>query len=159
MSVPLDADGFLRRECPTCEREFKWLPSQGETETPTPDAAGYFCPYCGAQAKQGWHTKAQVELARATVVQEVVDPMLDDFTRKLQSSSSGIVKVTASHKPSQQPPKLSEPDDMLRIDFPCHPTEPIKVLNDWTGPLHCLICGTTVSGDSVDEMPGSGELS
>ena len=25
MEIPLDSDGFLRRECPTCEREFKWL--------------------------------------------------------------------------------------------------------------------------------------
>lgn len=33
MSDPLDSDGFLRRECPTCEREFKWLPScEGEAE-------------------------------------------------------------------------------------------------------------------------------
>ncbi len=23
MTIPLDSDGFLRRECPTCEREFK----------------------------------------------------------------------------------------------------------------------------------------
>lgn len=155
MTVPLDGDGFLRRGCRTCEREFKWLPSEGETEGSTPDTAGYYCPYCGVQAKEGWLTKAQVELARATVVQEVVDPMLDDFTRKLQSTSSGIFNVTASHEPSPQPPKLSEPDDMRRVDFPCHPTEPIKVLDDWTGPVHCLICGTTAGGDSADEMPGS----
>jgi hypothetical protein len=25
MSLPLDGDGFLRRECPKCERQFKWL--------------------------------------------------------------------------------------------------------------------------------------
>ncbi len=25
MSSPLDSDGFLYRECPICEREFKWL--------------------------------------------------------------------------------------------------------------------------------------
>jgi hypothetical protein len=24
MSLPLDEDGFLRRECPTCERQFRW---------------------------------------------------------------------------------------------------------------------------------------
>ena len=27
MSLPLADDGFMRRECTTCEREFKWLPS------------------------------------------------------------------------------------------------------------------------------------
>lgn len=155
MTVPLDRDGFLRRDCPTCEREFKWLPSEGETEGSTPDTAGYYCPYCGVQAKEGWFTKAQVGLARATVVQQVVDPMLDDFTRKLQSSGSGIFKMSSSHEPSPEPPKLSEPDDMRRVDFPCHPTEPIKVLDDWTCSAHCLICGTTAGGDSPGEMPGS----
>ncbi len=52
MSLPLDGDGFLRRECPTCEREFKWLPSpqHGEgdaaaaSDEPAPER--YFCPYC-----------------------------------------------------------------------------------------------------------------
>lgn len=24
MSLPLDEDRFLRRECPNCERQFKW---------------------------------------------------------------------------------------------------------------------------------------
>ncbi len=32
MTIPLDSDGFLRRECPTCEREFKWQPSEAEDE-------------------------------------------------------------------------------------------------------------------------------
>lgn len=155
MTVPLDGDGFLRRECPTCEREFKWLPSEGKTASSTPDTAGYYCPYCGLQAKEGWLTKAQVELARATVVHEVVDPTLADFARKLQSSSSDIFKVTASHERSPEPPKLSEADDMRRADFPCHPTEPIKVLDDWSGPIHCLICGTTARGDSADEQGSS----
>ena len=27
---PLDSEGFLRRECPSCRREFKWL-HQGRT--------------------------------------------------------------------------------------------------------------------------------
>ena len=34
MSSPLDSDGFLYRECPICEREFKWL------HTPEGDATG-----------------------------------------------------------------------------------------------------------------------
>lgn len=155
MSLPLDGDGFLRRECPTCEREFKWRPSESEAEGATPDPAGYYCPYCGVQAKEVWLTKAQVEVARATLVKEVVDPMLNDFTRKLQSSSSGMFKVTANHAPAPQPPTLSEPDDMRQVDFGCHPTEPIKVLDDWTGPLRCLICGA-IDGNRADKTPASG---
>lgn len=33
MSLPLDKDGFLRRECPNCERQFKWWPSSSSEET------------------------------------------------------------------------------------------------------------------------------
>lgn len=44
MSLPLDGDGFLRRECPTCEREFKWVPSPDpeadEDVVARPDDAG-----------------------------------------------------------------------------------------------------------------------
>jgi hypothetical protein len=30
---------------------------------------------------------------------------------------------------------------MTRVDFECHPTEPVKVLDDWDNPVHCRICG------------------
>ena len=26
ITLPVDKDGFLRRECPSCKRQFKWLP-------------------------------------------------------------------------------------------------------------------------------------
>jgi hypothetical protein len=141
VSVPLDGDGFLRRECPTCEREFKWLHSEDGTAGDI-DPAGYYCPYCAVQANDGWLTKAQVEIAQAAVMRDVVDPMLDKFGRDLQRSTSGMFKVNTSRDRSPEPPELSEPDDMRRVDFPCHPSEPLKVLDDWAGPVHCLICGT-----------------
>jgi hypothetical protein len=37
---------------------------------------------------------------------------------------------------------LTEDDDMRRVDVRCHPTEPIKVIEDWPGAVYCLICGT-----------------
>jgi hypothetical protein len=47
--MPLDPDGFLRRECPTCERQFKWMAATEEDEgTPQPEG-GYYCPYCVIQ--------------------------------------------------------------------------------------------------------------
>jgi hypothetical protein len=30
---------------------------------------------------------------------------------------------------------------MIRVDFDCHPTEPVKVLDDWDKSVYCLICG------------------
>ncbi len=63
VSLPLDSDEFLRRACPTCEREFKWLASQGDDDpTPAPDG-GYFCPYCAIQAPvDAWHTTPQIAM-------------------------------------------------------------------------------------------------
>lgn len=132
MAIPVDSDGFLRRECPTCEREFKWLSSPSEdAEEDAADAAdgGYFCPYCGLQAPaDAWFTKAQLELAEQIVQVEVVDPMLRKFT----GSSSGQ---------AGEPTPLTEDNDMRRIDFNCHPSEPLKVADDWSQPVRCLICG------------------
>jgi len=142
MSLPLDSDRFLRRECPTCEREFKWLPAQNtENETPAP-RGGYFCPYCAVQAPpNSWFTKAQLELAKAKAFNQVVQPQLDNLRRSLQglNQSSGAIRISAS---MQSPESLSEPDlvesdDMQRVDFGCH-DEPIKVLDEWEGPVPAL---------------------
>ena len=146
MSVPLDSDGFLRRECPTCEREFKWLPS-GEDDsdlTEVPDG-GYFCPYCAIQAPpHSWLTRAQAELAQNLVAREVVEPMLKDFTRDINRfgrRSGGLLRMSARYDVPDAMDPLTEADDMRRVDFHCHTTEPVKVLDDWNEPVHCLICG------------------
>lgn len=85
MSVPLDSDGFLHRECPTCERELKWLPTpEGEEPTQAPDG-GFFCPYCAVQADAGdWFTKAQIEQATAIMYEEVVAPELAAFKKTVE---------------------------------------------------------------------------
>jgi hypothetical protein len=146
LSLPLDSDGFLRRECPTCEREFKWFPSSDDDEPgPAPDG-GYFCPYCGIQAPEGqWFTKAQVELAENLVATHVVGPMLKDFVREVNrvGGRAGVVSVTGEYEAPDEIEPLTEADDMKRVDFHCHPVEPVKVLDDWDGPVNCLVCGET----------------
>lgn len=142
ISMPLDTDGFLRRECPSCEREFKWFHSEDGDAAAT-DPSGYYCPYCGVQATDGWLTKAQVEVAQATVMKDVMGPMLDDFGKSMRSSSSSMFRIEVKTDPIPDPPELTEDDDMRRVEFPCHPTEPLKVLDDWRGTVHCLICGTS----------------
>lgn len=148
MSVPLDSDGFLRRECPTCEREFKWQPTVDDNveSTEAPDG-GYFCPYCAIQSPlDSWLTPAQIELAQSIVATEIVGPMLKDFTRdtnRMGRRSGGMFKISASSNSPDEMDPLTEADDMKRIDFMCHPIEPVKVLDDWDGQVHCLICGET----------------
>jgi hypothetical protein len=155
MSLPLDSDGFLRRECPTCEREFKWLPSldpDADEDVTKTDGAGeapesYYCPYCAVTAPlDAWLTKAQVAAVDEIVQRELIEPELDKLARRigrLNRSSGGLIGIEARlERDEPEPaPELDEPDDMRRIDFTCHPAEPVKVLDDWDRPVHCLLCG------------------
>jgi len=155
MSVPLDPEGFLRRECPTCERQFKWFVSQeaeAEAEAAaaaaTVDDGGYFCPYCGVQAPtNAWWTKEQLQFAANKVEREVVGPELDKYLRGLKDierSSGGLIEVTPGpvEVPEEAEPLIETADDMRRIDFKCHPDEPVKVVPEWLRDVYCLICGT-----------------
>ncbi len=62
-------------------------------------------------------------------------------------SGGGLLGIRAevSMEGPDAPPELEEPDDMRRVDFPCHPAEPAKVLDDWDREVHCLICGKAVA--------------
>jgi hypothetical protein len=134
ISMPLDSGGFLRRECPTCEREFKWLHTpEGEGIAAPVADGGYFCPYCGVQAQtNAWFTKSQIELARNIVATQAIGPMLKDIRGLTYNPPDGLDPLT-------------EIDDMTRIEFICHPTEPVKVLEGWEKPVRCLICGRPTS--------------
>lgn len=146
MSLPLDSGDFLRRECPTCEREFKWLPSIDENEATEPIVdGGYFCPYCGVQAPtNAWLTHAQVSLAQNMVATDILGPMFKSFADDIEGMgrrSGGIISARVDYEEPEKLDPLTEPDDMKRVDFACHPLEPLKVLDDWSKAVHCLICG------------------
>jgi hypothetical protein len=150
MSMPLDSDGFLRRECPTCEREFKCYYTSEEQGDAAPVAdGGYFCPYCGVQAETStWLTQAQAELAQNIVATQVLGPMLKKFGDDMKGigrSSGGVISAEVSYNEPDELGALSEVDDMTRVDFECHPTEPVKVFDDWEKPVRCLICGESRS--------------
>jgi hypothetical protein len=140
-AVPLDADGFLRRECPHCEREFKWRPTpEGEEGVDAPED-GYVCPYCATRAPQDhWWTKRQLEHATGLAASEILGPELKRLERKSDPDAFFSFEVKAEI-PSKPDPLPDEPNDMRRVDFDCHPSEPIKIADDWPEAVHCLICG------------------
>ena len=88
MSLPLDNDGFLRRECPNCEQQFKWWPTPTFGDAPeeaveTPEA--YFCPYCYVPAPLDvWWTKEQLEYAQQLAVAEALGPQLRRMKNDLE---------------------------------------------------------------------------
>jgi hypothetical protein len=101
-----------------------------EEATPAPDG-GYFCPYCAVQGPaDAWWTKAQLEAAQAQGYRDVLKPEIEKRFR-------GRAEVSEP----QMPQPLTEADDMRRVEFPCH-DEPVKVLDDWQGPVHCPMCAT-----------------
>lgn len=139
-TLSVDDDGFLRRECPHCEREFKWW--SGDSSEPMP-AGGYHCPYCDGRSEDGWWTRPQLAHIEAIAGNRVEDTLHDAF-KPLEQSSSKNVKFTVSRSPEKPVPAVpDEPNDMRRVEFACHPTEPVKVLEDWDGAVHCLLCGQT----------------
>ena len=145
VGFPLDSEGFLRRACPACIREFKWLSVEGDSETPSPEH--YFCPYCGRPAAPNeWFTVEQQAYIEAVVLEEVLGPSLADLREsmeQLNQSSGGLPEITASIEPPErgQAPPVFEPDNMRQVSFPCHPREPVKVYKDLKQPVYCLSCG------------------
>jgi ribosomal protein S27AE len=142
IQLPLDNDGFLRRECPNCEQEFKWLPTgDGGTR-----AEQYFCPRCGMPAGvDRWWTPAQIEYVRGLsgpAMDQYVNDALDDAFDSNRNRKSVTFKRTGDFSfniPTPEP--LIEPDDMVIVEPPCHPNEPIKVPEGAVGHIYCLICG------------------
>lgn len=148
VSLPLDSDGFLRRECPHCMREFKWHngPASEEAEQHAPPPA-YHCPLCGQPAgMESWYTQIQVEYIDQTAaphIDDVVENALGDLFGGLKGMKGITVKRSgggSSRSPNPDP--LTEPDDMTIVASPCHGHEPVKVSDDHVGPLYCLVCGS-----------------
>src|SRR5687768_14546838 len=115
ISVPLD-DGFLRRECPSCQREFKW--HDGPTDDRPDDAADplmYYCPYCGAPAgPDEWWTQAQLDYAEAMAAGPAVREVADQLRQALPSGNQGLVSFSVSSPSEPEPPEpLVEPNDMM----------------------------------------------
>lgn len=129
--IPLDSDGFLRRECPSCRQQFKWHNGPlNDNAAAAPAAETYFCPRCGVSAATDqWWTTEQAEFARASAMPEVF--------RHLESEVKGL---TITDSPST-PPALTEPDDMQIVVPPCHDYEPVKVPDERAQEYYCLVCG------------------
>jgi hypothetical protein len=144
LELPLDGHGFLRRQCPSCEREFKWHhgpASELPADAPTPEE--YFCPYCGGAAGvDEWWTEEQVEAIQAAAIEEVMPKLtsaLEEAVAPLKKT--GFLQTDVHFESTNPPPPLEERDDMAAVASPCHAYEPIKVASDWVYPIHCLVCG------------------
>ena len=143
--MPLDSDGFLRRECPHCLKQFKWHhgPANAEAES-YPDPPAYSCPLCGRPAgPDSWWTQQQLDYAQGVATPAALRHVQDELDRAFSGHNNKHVRFKTSRTASlpDEPMPLTEPDDMVIIASPCHPYEPVKVPEEGAGPFHCLICG------------------
>jgi len=142
ISFPLDEDGFLSQQCPTCMKVFKVDLAQ----EPTGKQLSY-CPYCGHHGQECWWTTEQVEYINGAVQNQALNPIIRDFQKNLQGLNNPGGGFTVTTTPIRDdvvvPP--SEPGaDMPKHLFRCC-DETIKHLAG-TQELHCVICGTTDRG-------------
>lgn len=145
LTLPLDHDGFLRRECPHCVCQFKWHhgPANEEAEE-QPVPASYYCPLCGQPAgMDSWWTQEQLEYAQGTIVPAAMREIGQGLQDTFKGASSKHVRfdLKGNVDTPNVPASLTEPDDMVIVTSPCHSYEPVKVAENTSGPYHCLVCG------------------
>jgi hypothetical protein len=143
IQLPLDSDGFLRRECPRCGQQFKWHhgPATEEAEE-QPDPSTYYCPLCGeSAAADSWWTQEQLGHAQGVAVPAAMRYIQDSLKQAFRNNKYVRFEPGNGSDIPDQPSALTEPDDMQIVASPCHAYEPIKIPANHEGPVHCLVCG------------------
>lgn len=166
ISVPLDDDGFFRRECPFCQREFKILLEkkdltqitqmgidsfmvESEEEIDLEDSSflepDFNCPYCGQWASSdSWWTQEQLAfigiIAKNIAAKIVNDNLIKPLKKEFGSSTSRIISFEGQEMKQQELWISPEINDMSIFDLPCCQRK-IKVIDDWTSGINCYFCG------------------
>jgi hypothetical protein len=143
VSIPLDDDGFLRRQCPHCNGQFK------VHHGPTPDRPAdyvdppvYHCPVCGESAGlDQWWTEEQLEYAQGVAMGPILRDLSDELGRSMRGVRGIEFKPGRIDEP-EPPPALQEPNDMVMVISPCHSWEPVKVPQIAVASVFCLLCGS-----------------
>ncbi len=143
IDIPRDSDGFVRRECPNCEQQFKWFAHE-EGDRDAEQVSQYFCPLCGQPSGvDSWWTQEQVEHGRGLAGPDMDRAVKDALAKELKGIKGLTFKPDPNFSLEIEPPEpLHEPDDMVIAEPPCHPNEPVKVPEGSLAWVHCLICGS-----------------
>lgn len=168
ISLPLDSDGFLRRECPLCNKQFKVEFTEEERKTlvqkeienyllqndmlqrtedsEVSDEIEYWCPYCGQIAKSNmWWTPEQLEYVQIfpyNYMAEVINKQLKEWKRQFSKAGKGLISIKIDTKEMQyKEPWISpENDDLTVVSLPCCNLK-IKIEDDRSGQYYCYKCG------------------
>jgi len=145
VDVPLDDDGYVDRECPNCERPFRWRygPSS-ETARTNVELTQYHCPYCGIEAAADqWWTREQVQHMQASAMAAYM-PEVEHQLRQAANglNRTGFLETKVNVSPPAPPTPLFVDDvPTTAVASPCHPDEPVKLIGELEPSIHCLVCG------------------
>ena len=158
VTLPVDTQGFVRRECLSCRRQFKVKggPSDGATvqrylgrnllfeneHEIARDDVRCFCVYCGQGAPSDeWCTpqqRAWMEKVATVLAREIRYEQLQYPWRTLTENPAPT--FVALPPPERLPEMRGEPDDMRKASFFCC-VEDVKVESHWSQPIFCPRCG------------------
>lgn len=172
LAVSVDRDGFLRRTCPACGRDFKteldpadlqWALSAecrrvgldvGDADHDTTDAS-LRCPFCAHVAESPeMHTEETSDYLRRLILREFVLPKMNAEMSALEdvfSSTRGgagflSISMKFTHERDVLPARPihgPEPADMKIVSFLCCGKR-LKVPEAWTELDACAYCRATV---------------
>jgi len=163
LSFPLDEEGFFRRECPLCRREFKVQPTpeelrtlvasrhalaeadgdhEEERETSEDEDAEPCCPYCGQRASgDSWWTEEQLAYINTAAAAVAARFLNEQLRQTFGRSRGGFISVEVKEGPNPPEAWISpEPNDMERVHAPCCGRD-LKLEEGWTSGTYCFYCG------------------
>ena len=168
ISLPLDDEGFFRRQCSFCEKEFKIFLTKNELQDLEQDGIGsyllpegqrtdqndasidddehFFCPYCGEMAPQSdWWTQEQLAFFRVHaenyMAKIVNDKFIKPMKRKYGRPKKGFISFHLDAKEIKQKDAWISPEenDMSIIHLPCC-TKKMKIDELGTKTVICFFC-------------------
>lgn len=119
ISIPLDENGFMGRECPDCERYFKIKPGTGLVGENLP----CHCPYCGHSDPQDhFWTKAQIEYAQSIAARKVMAAVQKDLKKlefDIKPRGAFGIGISMSVEPGSLPSVRHYAEKHLETDVIC----------------------------------------
>lgn len=161
---PLDEEGFFRRQCPYCNREFKVLLEKDElnqlsnnqidsylvesnnenNDNEHEEETEYTCPYCGQCApKEKWWTQEQVDYIHVflkNIVASLLNNQLIKPLKRTYNKSNSFLRFEGKEIEQVEPWISPEINDMVVFELPCC-NRKLKIDDSWLDITYCFFCG------------------
>jgi predicted RNA-binding Zn-ribbon protein involved in translation (DUF1610 family) len=142
ISIPLDGEGYLLLQCPSCGQYFKVRSEDYESD----DVEELWCPACGLKNDSFW-TEEVLALAKAKAMNKFVGDLQEELS-KIGSSSTRRSFLRMSVKTDLA--KEREGEILPAVDAYqtvvcgfCGRQEKIKPLSEYVGAF-CAFCGERI---------------